>query len=88
MNLFSFLDAKFQITSQELSKDFSPYKDGKTKAIHSIINWMRFLGKWGSVPLILGEFVLVKCKLLPAPESPLKKDLKTIEAKKEVVAQT
>lgn len=88
MTLFEFLDAKFQITSQELNKNYSPYTDGKAKAIHSVINWMRFLGKWGSVPFILGEFIFVKCRLLPAPESPLKKDLKKVVVEEKVVAQT
>lgn len=82
MNLFNFLDLKYRNTALALQKEFNIYQDGKAKAIHSMINFMRSLGKWTSFPALLGEFFLVKLHLIKAPTEPeliSKKELKPSE---------
>lgn len=51
-------------------KEYSPFTDGKTKAVHALIGAYRTLSKWVNIPIILGAFVLVKFKLLPEPTEP------------------
>lgn len=72
MNLFQYLDIKYQETAIELGRDYSVAKDGRAKAIHFIINTHKMTAKWLAVPGLLLGFILVKLKLKPIPISPIK----------------
>lgn len=85
MDLFSFLDLKYRQSASDIQKQFNIYKDGRLKAIHSLIGLMRSASKWASYPLVLGEFFLVKLHFISPPEEP--KPIKFEQPKKpELVA--
>lgn len=72
MNLFEFLDLKYQNAAMELQVKYSVTKDGKAKAVHSLINLYRSMAKWVWKPILLTQFVLMRFKLLPMPKPPEK----------------
>lgn len=71
MNLFEFLDLKYQNAAMELQLKYSVTKDGKAKAVHSLINLYRSMAKWVWKPILLTQFVLMRFKLLPMPTPPV-----------------
>lgn len=88
MNLFQFLDIKYQETSIELGKEYSVFKDGRAKAIHSMIGLYRTISKWISWPILVTEFLLMKTGITEMPVSPIKQPLKLSEKPKVAAVET
>lgn len=70
MNLFEFLDVKFQQIAVAKSQKYSLFKDGRLKAIQSLMGWYRTISKFISVPILLIEFLLMKLRITPIPVVP------------------
>jgi hypothetical protein len=70
MSLFDYLEAKFLILRIELQKDFQPVKDAELKAVFAVLEGYRTLLKWLKMPLLLGDYLLVKVGLRQAPIKP------------------
>lgn len=87
MNFFQFMDIKYQEVSIELGQDYSLTKDGRAKAIHSLIGTYRILSKWLHFPILLTEFLLMKTKLTQEPISPLKTKPQLVKENSEIVTQ-
>ncbi len=84
MKIFEFLDIEFQLVSVKNGNAYSLFSDGRAKALHSIIGFLRSAAKWLSVPLIIGKFLLMKAHLIDEPISPLKPREPELEASEEM----
>ena len=72
MKFFDYLDVTFQLESKQNTLEaFSLFRDGKIKAVHSLIGAMRFTYKWMNVPLLFLDYLAVQLRLHPAPMAPL-----------------
>lgn len=68
MKLFNYLDIQYRNLNIELQQEYTISKEAELKAAYSIIQMQRSFFKWLHIPLLVSKYVLIRCRVLQAPE--------------------